>query len=382
MQNPIPKTFCPAKWDDLVVHMQQNYVYGCCKAAPIIFEKDYKSIIQNQRQNLLDGVQDPSCNYCWSVENNNLPSLRQEYLEKFDKNKFTEYLNVNRSTKNLEINLGNSCNMQCIYCNPRLSSQWENDVKQKKYPVFTDRFVYEISEKKDINETMRLNLEIIEKEQPDKITIIGGEPLLNKHFWKIASKLNNTFLSITTNLNCEIDVIKRLIELENENNLQLDVMASLDCTFPLSTFNRYNLDYDKFLNNLLYFIKNSKACRIGIQSLMTCITILDIENFLNFLKSLQEKFPMTELFFNFHVCTEPKIQSFSVMPDKTKDEILFYMKNYKHEVKVNGFQNIISYLQSSKFNSGLHKQFKRFIEEWESRKEMYLPLEVKEKLCI
>ena len=47
----LPDTFCPAKWDELIINTSYNYVYGCCKARPEKFVKDYIEIIDYQKQN-------------------------------------------------------------------------------------------------------------------------------------------------------------------------------------------------------------------------------------------------------------------------------------------------------------------------------------------
>lgn len=384
MPNPseLPKTFCPAKWDELILNYQHNYVYSCCKATPLVFEQSYMDIITQQRQNLLNGIQDQSCNYCWAVENNNKPSLRNDYLKKFNRKEFPMYLNLNKPAKSVEINLGNTCNMQCIYCNPKFSSQWEDDVRLKKYPVFTDRFNYTIAGKKDIRDTMVCNQELLKEQNPASVVMIGGEPLLNKNFWTISNSLKNTKLSVTSNLNCNLDTIKKLIDLEVNNNLELNLTVSIDCTFPLVTFIRHGLDYNKFLENLYYFIANSKNSKVIITSLMTAITVLDIKNFTIFLESLQEKFPIKNLINQFNVCTSPKIQSFSTIPDITRQEILYNIKSYDGKIKLQGIDSVISYLESTEFDLGLHKQLKLFINEWEARKKVTLDKHFKEKLCL
>lgn len=384
MPNPsdIPKTFCPAKWDELIINYQHNYVYSCCKAKPMIFVNDYKNIIEQQRQNLLHGIQDSSCNYCWAVENNNKPSLRDYHLSIFDESKFTEYLDVTRTAKRLEINLGNTCDMQCIYCNPKFSSQWENDVKEKKYPLFTDRFVYDITPKENIKLTMESNVEILQHEKSSHVTLMGGEPLQNKYFWKIASGLKSTHLAVPTNLNCDLSTVKKLLDLESNNDLHLELMVSIDCTYPLVEFNRYGLDYKRFLENLFYFLRHTKSNQLTINSLMTSITILDIKNFIEFLRSLQIKFPNKTFMFHFHACTTPKIQSFATIPDHTRQNIITFLKEYKDKKQLLGIENIISYLESAEFNIGLHKQFKIFISEWESRKQIILDKQYKELLCL
>jgi len=113
----LPDTFCPAKWDELIINTSYNYVYGCCKAKPEKFVNDYNEIIDHQKQNLLNNVKDPSCSYCWNSEKTNGTSLRIQFLKKFDISTFNEYKN-NKSPKVIEINVGNACNMQCMYCNP------------------------------------------------------------------------------------------------------------------------------------------------------------------------------------------------------------------------------------------------------------------------
>jgi len=381
-QSDIPNTFCPAKWDELIVNYQHNYVYSCCKATPIVFVNNYKDIIRDQKLNLLNGVQDKSCNYCWKVENNNKPSRRQSYLQKFDYREFDLYRNIDKSVKSLEINLGNTCNMQCIYCNPKFSSQWEDDIRHKKYPVFTDRYVYEISDKKDIRSIMISNYEIIKKENPSSIVILGGEPLLNKYFWEIADSLTDISLSLSTNFNCDRAVVQRLIDLEKKNNINLELCVSIDCTATLATFNRLGIDYNQFVENVRYFATHCRANTIIISSLMTAITILDIENFIIFLESLQALFPDKTFINSFHACVVPKIQSFNSIPDHTRQALLHKIKNFGAKIKLQGIDNIISYLESSKFDIGLHKQLTQFINEWESRKQITLDKQYREQLCL
>jgi len=73
----IPKTFCPAKWDELHLNYNYNWAYGCCKATPIVFKRDWHEELDKQKNNLLQDVQDPSCDYCWQVENQGGVSDRQ-----------------------------------------------------------------------------------------------------------------------------------------------------------------------------------------------------------------------------------------------------------------------------------------------------------------
>ena len=46
----------------------------------------------------------------------------------------------------IQVSVGNECNFQCTYCNPKFSSKWEDDVRRQSYKVFTDRFFYGIDD--------------------------------------------------------------------------------------------------------------------------------------------------------------------------------------------------------------------------------------------
>ena len=142
-------TFCPAKWSEIAINLSAGYVYACCKATPIkiIKKEDISNSLKKQKDNLILGIQDPTCAYCWDIENAGFSSLRHDYLEKFDRTTIDQYINDTVKYKKVEINLGNECNFQCTYCNPKFSSQWESDVKNNPYKIFSDRHFYEINEK-------------------------------------------------------------------------------------------------------------------------------------------------------------------------------------------------------------------------------------------
>ena len=44
----IPDTFCPAKWDELLLNLNYNYAYACCKATPLMFVNNPAEIIEFQ----------------------------------------------------------------------------------------------------------------------------------------------------------------------------------------------------------------------------------------------------------------------------------------------------------------------------------------------
>jgi MoaA/NifB/PqqE/SkfB family radical SAM enzyme len=368
MQN-IPDTFCPAKWDELLLNLNYNYVYSCCKSTPLIFANNYTDIIDSQKENLLNGVKDSSCDYCWKVEEKQGSSRRHAYLEKFDIEKFDEYKNNIAAIKMLEINLGNECNFQCIYCNPKFSSKWEIDVKKKQYKIFSDRDIYAVGKKnKKANDA---NMEVISGKY-NRVQIIGGEPLLNKNLWTLIEKISCDTLMISTNLSCDKQTIDRLLALSG-NYKELVFGISIDATKSITEFVRYGIDYNKFIDNVQYIIDNSpKNVKIQVLSLMTSVTIRDIKNFATIVNGWHNQMP--NLIWDIYYCKHPMIQSFSTLPDTHKLSIIEKFEEIKKLDYVLGVDSLMSALSNYKFNATLHKEMKHFFNEFASRKHIEIPI--------
>lgn len=372
----LPDTFCPAKWDELIINTSYNYVYGCCKARPEKFVDNYKEIIDIQKQNLLNNVQDPSCSYCWNVEKTNGDSLRAQWLKKFDLSKFDEYKN-NKSPKIIEINIGNACNMQCIYCNPKFSSQWEKDIQDQNYQLFTDRHVYGIDNKNKYLEVT--NLELLNTIEFETLRILGGEPLVNKNFFNILDKVNhNGNLDVTSNLMSDRKSIDRLLSTRNKFK-HIVINVSLDAGKEISEFVRYGIDYDLFLKNLDYLLENSgENIKINIISLMTNLTLTDVSNFsFNMILPRLEKYKDI-LTWYLSYCQYPRIQSIEATPDIIKKQAETALLSLLDNKNIKNVDVVLSVLSSTRFNKTLFLEFLHFLKQWENRKNISLPNNIKD----
>lgn len=363
----LPKTFCPAKWDELFLNVSYNYAYACCKATPVTFYNDYNKALNQQKQNLLNGVQDSSCEYCWATERNNGKSLRLDYLEKFDVNQFESYKNNTVPVTMLEVNLGNSCNLQCTYCGPKFSSLWEEDIKKKKYPIFTDRFNYEIVKKsKDVQSN---NLSLIADIKHTRLSIIGGEPLTNNKLFEILDAATSEIINITTNLMVDTDVLDKLISYHTKFN-RIVIGCSIDAVGEMASFLRHGIDLDLFHRNLKYLIDHSADnVYILVQSLMTNISVLDIQNTIAMVSPLVGK----KVKWHLTYCVNPKIFSFESLPDLIKPRFAEYFDQITTNPDIRGAASIASALRNIKFDTGIFNEFIHFIDEWEIRKNVKVP---------
>ena len=367
IMHKIPDTFCPAKWDELVLSFEMNYAYACCKSTPKKVGDNVMEFISKEKINLLNGVQDSSCNFCWDVENAGGTSRRHEYLQTFNHATLPDYIDDSVSPRSIEVNIGNECNFQCTYCNPKFSSKWEMDVRSKPYPIFTDRFFYDIDAKsKDV---MDKNIEFLKNYELERLEIIGGEPLLNKKFFQLIEQAHSKHLGLSTNLSAKRDAIAKLIGQANRYQT-MTIHVSLDATKEISEFVRYGLDYDHLMDNLNYLIKSSPPnVKIIIGSVMSSITIRDFPNFSKVILPLLGGNVVWQL----NYCQSPKTQSMLTLPEHYKPVIIDAIDSVEH-INIRGLASVKSVVESSTFNKTMHQEMKHFFKEFSERKKIQIPL--------
>lgn len=371
----ISKTFCPAKWDELTCNLTVNLIYACCKSTPvnILSKNDINSALYQQKNNLLNGVQDPSCNYCWKLENQGYTSLRHKHLENFDYSTIENYTSDALKFKSIQVNLGNQCNFQCTYCNPKYSSQWESDVKNKSYKIFSDRFFYGIDEKNSNN--IVDTLEYLKNIGPiDELSLNGGEPLQNKNFFTIIKNIKSKKLGFPTNLSCKIETIDKILEL-SKNYEKIYIGVSIDSTGENAEFTRYGMNFETLVSNIKYLITNANSnLHISFLSTMTSITIRDLTNTI---KLMDEFYSLNQnIIWNISFCNDPKIFTLDTLPDSLKPEILETINSIKDSTYIQGLESLKGALLISKFNKSLYGQLKSFLQEFSNRKKIVIPIEL------
>lgn len=371
----ISKTFCPAKWDEILVNLSANYVYSCCKAKPIRITKkeDIAKALNQQKQNLLAGIQDPACDYCWKIENSGHESPRQYlYLKSFDHSKFENYKDNRVNLKKIEISLGNECNFQCIYCNPKFSSQWETDVKNKPYKIFSDRYFYTIDEKNinNISDTIQW---LEQYKSIEKLEIIGGEPLQNKNFFKIINLVNGKELGFSTNLSCKTyKPIDKIFNLADKYE-KISFHISIDSTGKNAEFSRYGMDFNRMIKNIEYVLSNAPPnVQVKFCSLMSSVTVRDFDNIV----ALIDKFykDRTDIIWDIMYCQNPSILSMATLPDNYKNSLVDKINAIKDRPYISGLDSLKGVILTSTFNKTLYNQLKHFLEEFSSRKNIAIPV--------
>jgi sulfatase maturation enzyme AslB (radical SAM superfamily) len=148
-----------------------------------VFDSEY---FERIRQNLLNGVEDPNCDYCWELERQGVESFRQISNTLLQ---HEEHGDTDPRIEILDLSLGNQCNLKCRTCIPEDSSLWVKEAYDTDYVgeltlkdyqkkiIFLEpedsKFVKDI---KDSLKDVRL------------IKFFGGEPFMMKRTWDIISE--------------------------------------------------------------------------------------------------------------------------------------------------------------------------------------------------
>ena len=365
----IPDTFCPAKWDELYVSFETNYAYSCCKAPPSQhFNEHVLEFVSKERMNMLNGIQDASCSYCWEVEHNGGKSLRHRHLQNFDPATFSDYKN-NPDPKLVQVTVGNECNFQCTYCNPKFSSKWEQDVRQEPYKVFSDRYFWGIDAKQD--GVMDKNITFLKTfKHIEKLSIVGGEPLFNKKTFQLLDAVDADILQMVTNLSCKKDTLHKLFK-RCDDYKAVVLIVSIDATGPVAEFTRYGLNFDEFDSNFRYLLNyRPPNVKVIVNSVMSNITVRDFENFS---KYMEQFLTVPKFEWRVEYCKNPTTQSMSTLPDQYKESICVAIDRMM-QYNVWGLDTLKTVVSTTPFNKNMHSQMKHFMQEFAKRKKIDIPI--------
>jgi organic radical activating enzyme len=181
----------------------------------------------------------------------------------------------------VELYLTNTCDLACLYCLPGFSSR--NNEELKKYGSYPIGIlpVQQITDK-DQYFTAWLNWLDKNYQHLDRVSILGGEPFLQKEMWNILEFISNRrnqnlTISINTNLNSKTDTVKRFVEIcknliINRKIKQVHISASLDCWGPQAEFIRNGLALDQWQENFEYLIQH-KWLSISVHQVITSLSI-------------------------------------------------------------------------------------------------------------
>ena len=243
------------------------------------------------RSDLLNGIKNDACEYCWRLESKTGHSPRTVEIEMLDEPIIKPKL------ARFDTMLDENCNLRCRMCTPACSNSLRKDVtliKQSNLPM-PEYFSPAIGlrEEKDPMGVMSFNAPDDTNQKTlvelcnthlNELKFTGGEPTTSKTFWKIVDNIErpqDMILNITTNgtkFNDKfIDAIKKF-----KSN---KITVSIDGTHKTYEYIRYPFNWRKLEQNIERLCDKMEEGRLQLMfcAVLTIYNILNIRNLIDWI---------------------------------------------------------------------------------------------------
>ena len=343
LQNSVADTLCNYAWDYTIWMISRKELRNCCRTSTNKvditniskgknFVKEFAPIIQLKRD-LLSGVKSKDCKSCWSIENAGGKSPRSgiDNFSKFIKktlwkdiplsdiknrllnltdNDREEIVNLN-TTRMIEISLGNTCDLKCMYCHPHYSSQWAAEqIKHGELKYFEIEPELPKESETEFETTWWDWFENYAGYTCTTINFIGGEPLLISKFYKYIDRIIDFYnthetqqkyidISIVSNFNTPpkqfeqfLKCVKRLVD---HGKFKVDMNVSMEQLGARAEFVRTGTDWKLMRGNIERFLEfiteddkhNPPRVIFNVQMALNALCISDLPEFIKFIIDLQ-----------------------------------------------------------------------------------------------
>ena len=284
-----------------------------------------------------------SCNTaCWQPESQGKSSRRLVF-----KSNVLAQTSVEASPTNLNIIVGNDCNMTCVYCCKQYSSAWLRDLTENGtyHAVDTgddrfeinnvDRILLRIGQKAlDKSEsTQRLLTEInsvLLASTIRQVIITGGEPFL---YLGLADLVKSIPPHVKVIIQSGLGVNSRRLtqELEKLPTDQIEIGISAESTNQLYEFVRYGNTWKRFTENIQ--VLRDLAIPYSFSSVVSNLTIHGLADFAQYAEDATVRY---------YPCNDPDFLSISVLDPASKDQILQSVDQIPPEVRSTIVESIVA----------------------------------------
>lgn len=306
-------TMCYAKWQQATIHLQNGMVHCCHHPVPhkisaLQVMNTPSALVnterlQHARQQMLDGVRPPECEYCWNIEDNS--DVASDRIQKSAapwawKNRERNMFGLHATPTYLEIDLGNTCNMKCMYCSPEISSLWMEEIKRDGEYKLSNSSLHNLDWlQRSGRMPIPFNnpnpyLTAFWKWFPDvypqlhTLRITGGEPLLNPGLFKIMKMLDehpnfDLNFTINTNLMCPSDVWTHFLywlDKITDKVKSVEIYTSVDTYDWQAEYIRHGLEWHTWAGRLNDLLREHRSV---FPAIMCTFNVLSMEGFQAFL---------------------------------------------------------------------------------------------------
>ena len=267
------------------------------------------SYLHEVRTAFRNNEQHPGCSVCWHKERHSGSSLRTHVQREY------EILGVTDQTEfpiDIEVQVGNLCNLKCLMCNEQESSA----ILAENIQLGINQYQQGDFAWKD---SAFANLQELINTSPRILRIRGGEPFYNKALLDIIEKLSpeacsRTMLQITTNCTQWND--RWALALSKFRLVRL--MFSVDATEDLYEYIRYGSKWNDTTTNIQQMIQQP-----NVKALVHCVVqnlnILEIGKLVKWAEEQHLHLQLDQL-------TEPDWLSITNLPTHLREVAIKHLK--------------------------------------------------------
>lgn len=362
-------TYCNQKFWWLNVDLTRKQSYSCCSAAPSQIDIKWLSdnpgklfntpLLQQEREAMLNGEPVESCwDTCFKAESQGLVSRRQ-----FEQSVDRTHIDIEASPSLINVVLGSTCNLTCVYCCKQYSTAWLRDLEQdgpylddNRFKIFPDDKV-----KKHLDTQSESDYKLLVEElsgfETDIVHISGGEPFLYNSLCDLVSSTRAKIIKINTGLG--VDPLRFQNQIDQLKHIgNLEIYISGETVGELYELVRYGNTYDRFKTNLQ--IVRDSGLKYTIVSVISNLTVLGMFDFW-----AQDK----DCNFHFLICNDPDFLSVNVLDNATKAHILEQFQNSQHPARSIILENINRPMKTTQYIN-----FVSYIQEFAKRRNLSLDL--------
>jgi len=373
---------CSKMWTDTNINFQSKTFRHCCKQigqwisleeidslGPDVFEK-HESNIENRKIAIEQNELPPACKWCIDTAPNNIKQVWNIWNDDIIEYKLPNLLHNNETTY-IDLDIGKSCDLACVYCGPWSSTTWAKELDQPANNVIDQTW------KTKVLDNLKEYLLNFDSDRDLTFNILGGEPLLIVDTYDIILYLSESckhfnkkpVLMITTNLNCKPALLKRLLEtIEKTRNIfSWNLSVSIEDIDKRAEAVRYHLDFENFENNL-----NAVKNKVDHLYLTTTFSIFSFANFHEFFNWSFDILGKNNYTRNWDYSLNNVQEGFTDLAYCPKELIdIDYIKNSYYNnidgIKVDAFkkQNVIDHLDNMYSRAGTKNINSQFIGFWE-----------------
>lgn len=353
------RVICSRQWTDVNIRLGYNRIMNCCKSwqdepyTPAQIKQMGNDFIANRPENIADKK--------YMIDNDALPPNCGECLAQFPGGHYAgnniwldhdwqphevDSLMTEDHTNFIELMVGTTCNMACMYCGAKSSTTWADVLQQPR--IYGDPDWREA-----VLQSVYKYLNTVTK--PVTFHITGGEPLLEPSFFDVLTEITKNCtqpiqgkhaVMLTSNLNVKPKLLERFFDIIQQHP-QFQWALNASCDKVEDNIIRDRLDWEKFDSNFKSLSHSPLIDHLCIGPSISHLSIPTHHKLVEYAQSVLENFPKSKDIAN-NAVYHPQQMSLVIAPKYYRDYV-------EKAIAVTKFEKHKQFLEACYHNVGIER---------------------------